>query len=80
MRKQLVLRDLDTFVLSPKLESGGPRWGPVKLICLSVHLVTRVTFWQSQKRGPQLKTAHEAAGHGFKSPEWNYNMSVHPSI
>ena len=41
--------------------------------------MTRVTFWQSQKRGPQLKTAHEAAGHGIKSPEWKYNMSVRPS-
>ena len=27
-----------------------------------------------------MRAAHAAEGHGFKSPEWQYNMSVHPSV
>ena len=41
--------------------------------------VVRVAFWQSFTR-PVIARSLWGAGHGVKSTEWQYNMSVCPSV
>ena len=55
--------------------------------CLSVSLSLCLCVWSSaslfgdnENRSPYLHTAHVAAGHEFKSLEWQCNMSVCPSV
>ena len=50
------------------------QWGPVKLICHSVH--PSVPLFGEHSHAQKLCADHAPAGHGFKSPEWHYNMCV----
>ena len=74
----------DTFI--PTLGSEGPQWGPDKLICpyLSLFLYLSVrssaAMFGDNFPGLKLRAAHAAAGHGFKCPVWQHNMSVRLSV
>ena len=59
-------------VLIPTLGSAGHQWGPVELLCLCLCLSVRssASLFGDHPRGPKLRAAHAAAGHGVKPPEW----------
>ena len=51
-------------------------------VCLSICLSVRssASLFNDNLRGPYLRAVHTASGHRFKYPEWQYNMSVNPSV
>ena len=79
----VVVQNRGAFI--PILGSRLPQWGTVELVCLSLCISVSLygclhQFLVIKARSPEFCTAHAASVQRFKSPEWQYNMSVCPPV